>query len=92
MIDSTALQIAANRDAKLLPEPSIRLLSASAIVRVRSEFDASPARYNQRTGISTTGFNPRVAMPSARPTIFASASGELNTRALPNLRCKLAVT
>ena len=32
-----------------------------------------------------------MAMPMERPTILASASGELNTRCEPNLRCKPAV-
>ena len=31
---------------------------------------------------------PRTAYPTARPTIFASASGELNTRSEPNSVCK----
>ncbi len=31
-------------------------------------------------------------MPIARPTMLASASGELKTRALPNFRCRFAVT
>ena len=31
-------------------------------------------------------------MPIARPTMLASASGELNTRALPKARCSPCVT
>ncbi len=31
-------------------------------------------------------------MPVARPTMLASASGELNTRWLPNSRCRPCVT
>ena len=42
--------------------------------------------------ISTTGLRPRVAMPIARPTMLASASGALNTRGEPNFRCRLCVT
>ena len=35
---------------------------------------------------------PRVASPMARPTMFASASGELKTRTLPNSFCSPQVT
>ena len=42
--------------------------------------------------ISTTGLRPRVAMPTARPTMLASASGALKTRFEPNFRCRLWVT
>ena len=35
---------------------------------------------------------PRIAMPTARPMMFASASGELKTRVLPNARCRPCVT
>ena len=35
---------------------------------------------------------PRTAMPMARPMMPASASGELNTRAPPNARCRPWVT
>ena len=35
---------------------------------------------------------PRVAMPKARPTMLASASGELNTRTPPKRRCRPWVT
>ncbi len=35
---------------------------------------------------------PRVAMPVARPTMLASASGELNTRSDPNAPCNPAVS
>ena len=31
-------------------------------------------------------------MPIARPTMFASASGELKTRSSPNIRCKPCVS
>ncbi len=42
--------------------------------------------------ISTTGFMPRVAMPIARPMMFASASGELKTRSFPNCFWRPCVT
>src|SRR5207302_1048726 len=42
--------------------------------------------------ISTTGLSPRVAIPVARPTIAASARGELNTRSLPNSFCRPKVS
>ena len=35
---------------------------------------------------------PRVAMPTARPMMLASASGELKTRVPPNARCSPCVT
>ncbi len=54
--------------------------SASAWWPARRGSASSPARCNRRTESPATGFSPRVAMPMARPTMAASASGVLKTR------------
>ena len=69
-----------------------RCSTGTAASTFRRGAASSPARCSRRTGSRRTGLSPRVAMPMLRPMIAASARGELNTRSLPNARCKPCVT
>ncbi len=86
--DRAALQVAADRDAHdhRARERAVRTPARGR--RFRLAAGSSRATRSRRTGSPAHGRSPRIAWPTARPMMFASASGVLKQRASPNARCR----
>ena len=92
VVDRAAADVAADRHAHDDRAARTCCPSASAGSRARCGSACTPARCSRRTGSRRRASDPRTAMPIARPTMLASASGELKTRSAPYSRWRPAVT